>query len=379
MHSICATVNGQPGKRTVTVDKAACERLQADLQEHLRASAAGEKARPMVMFDHAAGSAAAKPLEFVWDDQRGILLRVEWTKAGKEAVEGGNYGYISPSFRLEQGTGTIRGLAPGIEVGSLVNDPAFEKNECIAASMRTEPLQPDEEWVSGTFLPPLDSFENSDSAGDNKAVAGDGGVNNKRKKDMEEINKLLGLAPDADASAVYSAIAALKKQDRDAIKYTRLAYGTGGLLLLLPFIAIFLTGARDIPQFNLADWIIFSILCFLEISTMIAMFTFAIKTRRSTPIDLDKQIYAIRRTTVETAPLPKTAWKLKAVLTDAYFCERITVYEGCMENNSTSCCFRVEMFEDDFQLKFAFESEFFENCADLNLLQNHLNITKNFT
>lgn len=212
MHSICATVNGQPGRRTVTVDKAACERLQADLQEHLRASAAGEKARPMVMFDHAAGSAAAKPLEFIWDDQRGILLRVEWTKAGKEAVEGGNYGYISPSFRLEHGTGTIRGLAPGIEVGSLVNDPAFEKNECIAASMRTELLQPDEEWVSGTFLPPLDSFENSDSAGDNKAVAGDGGVNNKRKKDMEEINKLLGLAPDADASAVYSAIAALKKQ-----------------------------------------------------------------------------------------------------------------------------------------------------------------------
>ena len=174
-------------------------------------------------------------------------------------------------------------------------------------------------------------------------------------------------------------IAALKKQDRDAIKYTRLAYGTVGLFLLLPFIALFLTGARDIPQFNLADWIIFSILCFLEISTMIAMFTFAIRTRRSTPIDLDKQIYAIRRATVETAPLPKTAWKLKAVLTDAYFCERITVYEGCMENNSTSCCFRVEMFEDDFQLKFAFESEFFENCEDLNLLQDHLDITKNFT
>ena len=138
-HSICATVNGKPGRRLVTVDREACDRLQADLAEHLRASAAGEKARPMLMFDHTAGNAAAKPLGFEWDDQRGILLRVEWTKAGREAVEGGNYGYISPAFRLARGTGEIMGLAGGVEVGSLVNDPAFERNECIAAARADEP------------------------------------------------------------------------------------------------------------------------------------------------------------------------------------------------------------------------------------------------
>lgn len=138
-HSICATVNGKPGRRVVNVDREACERLQADLAEHLRASAAGEKARPMLMFDHTAGNAAAKPLGFEWDDQRGILLRVEWTKAGREAVEGGNYGYISPAFRLARGTGEIMGLAGGVEVGSLVNDPAFERNECIAAAHTDEP------------------------------------------------------------------------------------------------------------------------------------------------------------------------------------------------------------------------------------------------
>jgi hypothetical protein len=206
-HFICATVNGQPGKRTVIVDKAACDRLQEDLQEHLRASAAGKKARPMVMFDHSAGAAAAKPLRFVWDDKKGILLEVEWTQAGREAVEGGNYGYISPAFRLARGTGVIQGLAPGVEVGSLVNDPAFEKNECIAASR-----EEDTEWVSAAFLPPRGHVENREFPGDNKAVATEGGVNNERKKDMEEINKLLGLAPDADTSAVYSAIEALKKK-----------------------------------------------------------------------------------------------------------------------------------------------------------------------
>lgn len=138
-HSICATVNGKPGRRLVTVDREACERLQADLSEHLRASAAGEKARPMLMFDHTAGNAAAKPLGFEWDDERGILLRVEWTQAGRDAVEGGNYGYVSPAFRLAKGTGEILGLAGGVEVGSLVNDPAFERNECIAAARADEP------------------------------------------------------------------------------------------------------------------------------------------------------------------------------------------------------------------------------------------------
>lgn len=146
-HSICATVNGKPGRRVVNVDKAAYERLQADLAEHLRASAAGEKARPMLMFDHAAGNAAAKPLGFEWDDERGILLRVEWTQAGREAVEGGNYGYVSPAFRLAKGTGQILGLAGGVEVGSLVNDPAFERNECIAASRTDEPEEVQVDYV----------------------------------------------------------------------------------------------------------------------------------------------------------------------------------------------------------------------------------------
>ena len=131
---IDASVNGAPGRRRVVATRETCERLQRDLEEHLKASEARQKARPLVMFDHKTdGGAAAVPLGFEWDDERGILLRVEWTQAGREAVEGGNYGYISPSFRLQRGTGEILGLAGGVEVGSLVNDPAFEGNECIAA------------------------------------------------------------------------------------------------------------------------------------------------------------------------------------------------------------------------------------------------------
>ena len=137
---IDASVNGAPGRRRVVATREACERLQRDLEEHLKASDAKKKARPLIMFDHKTdGGAAAVPLGFEWDEERGILLRVEWTQAGREAVEGGNYGYISPSFRLQRGTGEILGLAGGVEVGSLVNDPAFENNECIAASKEDVP------------------------------------------------------------------------------------------------------------------------------------------------------------------------------------------------------------------------------------------------
>lgn len=132
-HSITATVNGRPGRRDVVVDRAACERLQADLEEKLRAAKAGECARPVLLYDHKAGEAAAVPVGFEWDEQRGILLRVEWTQAGRNSVEGGSYAYVSPAFRLGRG-GQILGLSRGVEVGSLVNDPAFERNECIAAS-----------------------------------------------------------------------------------------------------------------------------------------------------------------------------------------------------------------------------------------------------
>ncbi|MBQ8238938.1 MAG: hypothetical protein IJZ39_12435 [Oscillospiraceae bacterium] len=215
-HSICATVNGKPGRRLVTVDREACDRLQADLSEHLRASAAGEKARPMLMFDHTAGNAAAKPLGFEWDDERGILLRVEWTKAGREAVEGGNYGYVSPAFRLAKGTGEILGLAGGVEVGSLVNDPAFERNECIAAARADEPEDVQVDYVETAMsVPPREEVENIAREGDNTNVAKEGGANN-QKQNMEEIKKMLGLPAEADDAAVLSAIRSLKAQGAEA-------------------------------------------------------------------------------------------------------------------------------------------------------------------
>lgn len=209
---IDASVNGVPGRRRVLVTREGCERLQKDLEEHLAAAAQRKKARPLLMFDHnVQGGGAAVPKRFVWDEGRGILLEVEWTAAGREAVEGGVYGYVSPAFRLQRSTGEILGLAGGVEVGSLVNDPAFEGNECIAAGREAV----DEVVVmAANVLPPRGEGENVGVLVDNKggSGAGAGAANKKKEKTMEEIAKLLGLPADADSAAICAKIAALQNQ-----------------------------------------------------------------------------------------------------------------------------------------------------------------------
>ena len=216
INHICCTVNGKAGKRSVLADKEACDRLQADLQEMLSASQAGEKARPVILFDHKSGPAAAEPVGFEWDDKRGILLRVKWTQAGREAVEGSNYGYISPTFRLEKGSPRINGLQTDtVEVGSLVNDPAFERNECIAAG-KTEM---DEESISAAYLPPFQNVEKEQKKLDNNSAANGGGLTQQpQKDDMESIKKMLGLEPGATTADIAAAIEALKKVGDDSKK-----------------------------------------------------------------------------------------------------------------------------------------------------------------
>lgn len=215
LNHICCTVNGRAGKRAVMADAEACERLNADLQEMIAASKDGNRARPVILFDHKAGPAAAEPVGFEWDEQRGILLRVNWTSAGREAVEGGNYGYISPAFRLEKGSQRINGLQDGVEVGSLVNDPAFERNECIASSK----AELTDEDIRDAFLPLFCDVENLKEKGENIHAANGGGVvETEKTDDMETIKQKLGLAPDATPADVAAAIDALMKKCDDGKK-----------------------------------------------------------------------------------------------------------------------------------------------------------------
>lgn len=140
-HEVSALVNGKPGKRMVIVGPDALEPLQASLTKRLSA-----KTRPFGGFDHKDGKASFIPKAFRYEQGRGVILEVEWTKSGKEAVEGRDYSYFSPTFYRDKKTGKPLGLMPHGEVGSLVNEPAFEALERIAAAHQNEPEIMEATW-----------------------------------------------------------------------------------------------------------------------------------------------------------------------------------------------------------------------------------------
>jgi phage I-like protein len=113
---------------TVNVDVAAAEVLQADLVKRLE-----DPIRPYAGFDHNPGPASFLPKAFKWDDERGVVLEVDWTDKGKADVAGRNYSYFSPTFIVSGKK--VAGLPDSGECGSLVNNPAFRDRKMkIAAS-----------------------------------------------------------------------------------------------------------------------------------------------------------------------------------------------------------------------------------------------------
>ena len=175
-------------------------------------------------------------------------------------------------------------------------------------------------------------------------------------------------------------VANLKKRKQSIKRNSILTFCAVGLSFVWVLATVFLTGCKEqLSKFNHTDWIIFSIMCVLEVLTVIAMFTFAIKARRGNPVALEKQIYGIHRTTIETTPLLKSPGELKAVLTDAYYSHRITLYCNCIENNNESFYYNIEIFDEGFNLKFLYQSEFFESGEILEMFKGCLDITEEFT
>lgn len=127
VHYINASVGG---RQKVIVDRSCLDPLKRDLALKL-----AKNVRPVCLFDHKMGPASFLPSDFDYLDGVGPILVGEWTLSGKNAKEGKDYGYFSPAFRLDLNTCKPVGLEPDdIEVGSLVNDPAFENIARIAAS-----------------------------------------------------------------------------------------------------------------------------------------------------------------------------------------------------------------------------------------------------
>lgn len=133
VHEITPTINGKPGKITVKMMAEAGERIAAAFQSDLSKRLA-DNVRPIIDFDHKSiGPAAGIPKSFRYEAGKGLMMAVDWTRAGKEAIEGRDFSYSSPTFLLAN-DGSPSGLPERGPVAALVNHPAFRSITRIAAS-----------------------------------------------------------------------------------------------------------------------------------------------------------------------------------------------------------------------------------------------------
>lgn len=125
-HRIHATLAGVgPVERTVVIGREAAEAMQRAL---LAETVSGH--RPLFDFDHAHGAASGWPTRYWWEEGRGVMVDVEWSDDGAEAIAGRAYRAFSPEFFIDE-AGRVSG-APKYQ-GGLVNDPAFAAIEPLWA------------------------------------------------------------------------------------------------------------------------------------------------------------------------------------------------------------------------------------------------------
>ncbi len=127
-HTIEARVGGEPKTLDVKVTAKTAAKLQQDLDELL-----AQNVEPFIDFDHEGKAAAAIPKRFKWVAGKGVYLELDWTKTGRESVEGKDYRYFSPTFNIGS-DGSPSGLPESGAIGALVNNPAFRDMQRIAAS-----------------------------------------------------------------------------------------------------------------------------------------------------------------------------------------------------------------------------------------------------
>jgi phage I-like protein len=127
-HRIRASQGGKPVSVEVAVSAATAAVLQTFLAAKMTAAAEGREDRPFFDFNHEDREASAWPTEFYWagDDPQsgGVRARLEWSDAGKRAVEGRTFRRFSPTFHLDA-SGHVTGSE--INMGGLVNRAAFKR------------------------------------------------------------------------------------------------------------------------------------------------------------------------------------------------------------------------------------------------------------
>lgn len=103
--------------------------LNAALQKRMDSTVS-----PWIDFEHSRKfPASGYPTAFRFDDQRGIMASIDWSRSGRDAVEGRDVRYFSPEFFVNS-KGIPTGIPATGPLGGLVTEPAFRNIGKIAAS-----------------------------------------------------------------------------------------------------------------------------------------------------------------------------------------------------------------------------------------------------
>lgn len=220
---VTASSNGKAVTVDIECTEEDAEKLNTQLQAMLEAAEKGTASRPFIDFDHEGNEAAAIPKRIFWQD--GLRLECDWTKAGEEALSGRVYSYFSPEIVIEKATGRVSRLPEHGPIGSLVNTPAFQHIERIAAKHGEDNLQS----ASNGDQTPNDTkpITQADSISDGDLAAkGKQKTNNKHKDiPMEKLlaalvsAKLIPSAKleDAEAADIFSAAWKQKQEEVTAL------------------------------------------------------------------------------------------------------------------------------------------------------------------
>lgn len=168
-----------------------------------------------------------------------------------------------------------------------------------------------------------------------------------------------------------------KLETAQAVHKKKLFYTLGCVALMFVniFIAVFLTGGKDMYAFTKTDWLLFGIMGVIEVLTVVFLFYFANQCgKQNFPIEQLK--HQLKGAHIAADPLP--AGIVERVYTDANHTGRIVV---CGYPNDESVYYCVQEFLGNFILKTVHTSKIYDNeeilseDADFNIL---IDITDHF-
>lgn len=222
VHTIRPTVDGKAQTITIKMEADQGERIAASFQDQLSKIQAGN-VRPFMDFDHKEGPASGLPKRFFYEKGKGLMLEVEWTGKGRQAIEGKDYSYFSPTFYKDD-EGVPSGIPERGPLGSLVNSPAFRDIPRVAASEAK--TKSEEKTMSKIILAAL-NINAADANAEESAIAKIDAMK-KQKADLEEKIKSMETeygAMKKKAEAAEAKVAAANKARAESLVKAAVADG----------------------------------------------------------------------------------------------------------------------------------------------------------